>query len=72
MQLAQDASMPHLTLLDAYAMYRIGAESPLAIKVAEAPGQIVAEFTEIVGLALTTTWAVVKPEQPCRELPESV
>lgn len=34
-QLADDASMSQMTLLDAYAMYRIGLQSPLAIKVGQ-------------------------------------
>ena len=34
-QLADDASMGQLTLLDAYAMYRVGLQSPLAIKVGQ-------------------------------------
>jgi len=34
-QIAQDASMKQATLLDVYAMYRIGTQSPLAIKVGQ-------------------------------------
>jgi hypothetical protein len=34
-QLADDANLKQLTLLDAYAMYRIGLQSPLAIKVGQ-------------------------------------
>jgi hypothetical protein len=35
LQVAQDSSMPHATLLDAYAMYRVSAQSPLAIKIGQ-------------------------------------
>jgi hypothetical protein len=34
-QVAQDSSMPHMTLLDAYAMYRVSAQSPIAIKIGQ-------------------------------------
>jgi hypothetical protein len=34
-QVAQDSSMPHATLLDAYAMYRISPQSPLALKIGQ-------------------------------------
>jgi hypothetical protein len=34
-QVAQDSSMSSLTLLDAYIMYRVSAQSPLAIKVGQ-------------------------------------
>jgi hypothetical protein len=34
-QVAQDSSMAHATLMDAYAMYRIGAQSPLALKMGQ-------------------------------------
>jgi hypothetical protein len=34
-QVAQDSSMAHATLLDAYGMYRLSAQSPLAIKIGQ-------------------------------------
>jgi hypothetical protein len=35
LQVAQDSSMSQITLLDAYGLYRIGAQSPLAIKIGQ-------------------------------------
>ena len=35
MQAAQDSSMSHATLLDAYAMYHVSSQSPLALKIGQ-------------------------------------
>ncbi len=46
--------------------------APVAVNVAVPPGQIVAEFTVMVGVGLTVTEATAVPEQPCALLPVTV